>query len=97
MFNTEFGTKEVVDVLSEKAEERGSTVEINGDTVTCYDGGGEPEARVEVYDGNAGGSIASVGYDEEGVYSEALDAAAEDVDGVGFSRGQVMEFDPLLQ
>lgn len=96
MINTEFGTQEVVDVLSAKAEERGSSVEVDGDTVTCYDGNGQPEARVDVYDGTAGGSIASVGYDEEGVYSTALDEAAEDVDGVGFSKGQITELDPLM-
>ena len=85
---------EVVRVLSEEAESKGGEVEFDGSTATCYEDGQEV-AQVTVYaDNQAGGSIASVGFDEDGDYSHALDEATEDVEGVGYNRGQVTQLEP---
>lgn len=95
MINSGFGTNEVLDTLNGKAEEEGGEVEFDGNVATCYDANGEEVARVNVYnDGEAGGSVASVGYDEGG-YSEALEGAVEGVKGVGFSRSQIAVLDPV--
>lgn len=92
--NESFTGDDVVRVLSEEADNNGGEVEFNGETATCYEDG-EEVAQVTVYaDHEAGGSVASVGFDSEGNYAQALDTATEDVEGVGYNRGQVTQLEP---
>lgn len=94
--NESFTGDEVVKALSEEAERNDGQVEFNGEVATCYEDG-EEVAQVTVYaDNEAGGSVASVGFDSEGHYAEALDTATEDVEGVGYEKGQVKQLGPAV-
>jgi len=91
--NQEFGTDDIVSALTSKAEDEGHSVELDQGTARCYDGE-EQVAQVTLYgEGQSGGSIASIDHDGA-EYSEVLQEATEEVDGVGYNRGQVTELEP---
>jgi|GEM_PF-1760321 len=92
--NESFTGDEVVKVLSEEAESNDGEVEFDGEIARCYEDG-DKVAQIRVYaDNQAGGSVASIGFDSQGDYAQALEIATEEVEGVGYDKGQVKQLGP---